>query len=213
MDLTHYNLDAFDYPQASWEYERELQNLLCKISDCLYKIIEDRIDIPCNNENYIRDILLDILKDTKTRNDICLIKGYRFEKEVEENSGRADLKIININDFEDHNAYYIIECKRLDGSGRLNKAYVEDGINRFVTSYGSTTGTSYYSSHYGVNGMIGFIVAEVNVADNIQKLKRYDENLDFEELESCNIYSSRHTAPEGDRIKLFHLMIDFSFCT
>lgn len=43
-----------------------------------------------------------------------------------------------------------IECKRIDGTADLNKKYVKEGVARFVTQK--------YSSYYGRNVMLGFVV-------------------------------------------------------
>ncbi len=155
-------------------------------------MVTDKKLVPSNSENKIRDILLEYLKDNKNRNEYCNINGYRFDKEVDENTGRVDIKIININDFEEHNAYYIIECKRLDGNKTLNVAYINDGIKRFTTNH--------YSSYYGVNGMIGFIVRKIDIDKNISKIGNF-----FNISEANKLYGSSHA-----NLKLYHLMMDFS---
>ena len=47
--------------------------------------------------------------------------------------GRVDIRILLKSDFEKDDAYYITECKRIDGSSDLNKKYVKEGVARFVT--------------------------------------------------------------------------------
>jgi len=123
-----FELDASSYVEVTNEYEIEFKNLILNIYSCYLLMLSDKKLVPKNSENSIRDMLLKSLKDTKIRNEDCLITGYRFDKEVDESEGRVDIKIIDINDFEKYEAYYIIECKRLDGTKRLNNAYVNDGI-------------------------------------------------------------------------------------
>ena len=198
-----FELDASSYTEATNEYEIEFKNLLLNIYSCYILIITDKILVPSNDENMIRDILLDYMKNTKVRNEDCIISGYLFEKEVDENSGRVDIKIRNVNEFlknENHDAYYVIECKRLDGGKTLNTAYVVDGIKRFTTSYKSSKSNPYYSSYYGVNGMIGFVIKKIDVTNNISEIEN-----DFNELEAHKLYESYHS-----NLKLYHLMMDFS---
>ncbi len=202
MEELENNLDASIYEEAINDYELEFKNLLTKIYQCYKFIIKDKTKIPSNDENKIRDILLNYLKDTKIRQKKCLIQGYRFDKEVDENKGRVDIKIIDYNDFESHNAYYIIECKRLDGKSVLNKAYAKDGIERFTSSYKSKVSKPYYSSYYGVNGMIGFVVANININSNMKKIGNF-----FSVIEENKLYESTHKS-----LKLYHLMMDFSDC-
>ena len=64
--------------------------------------------------------------------------------------------------WEQEKAYFIIECKRLDGNKTLNDKYKNEGINRFITKK--------YSSYYGANGMIGFVVKKIDIDENIKKI-------------------------------------------
>jgi len=197
-------LDATSFTFSKRVYEDEFRQLMLNIYSCYEYLISCSVKVPSNNENAIRDILLEYLKDTKIRQDYCLIEGFRFDKEVDEGIGRVDIKIISINDFEDHDAYYIIECKRLDGYAKLNEAYVDDGIKRFTTSYKSLGDDPYYSSYYGINGMIGFIVANIDIDDNIKKIESYC-SIKFETIEKDKLYFTIHSS-----LCLLHLMMDFS---
>jgi len=176
----------------TYEYDTEFRELMVNIYSCYVYLIQDISIVPCNNENAIRDILFKYLRDTQIRQNSCLIEGYRFDKEVDENAGRVDIKIIDKNDFEEHDAYYVIECKRLNGYSTLNRAYISDGINRFTTGY--------YSSHYGINGMIGFVVENINIDSNMLSIANF-----FNTIENHKLYESNH-----DNLKLYHLMLDFS---
>jgi len=195
-----FELDASLYSEAINEYEDEFKNLLLNIYSCYILVVTDKILVPSNDENTIRDILLRYLQNTKIRHEDCIIEGYRFDKEVDECEGRVDIKITDINDFENHHAYYVIECKRLDGSKRLNTAYDNDGIKRFTTSYTSPNCQPYYSSYYGGNGMIGFIVKKINIDENITNIGDF-----FNTIEHSKLYDSNHL-----NLKLYHLMMDFS---
>jgi len=200
VEELEFELDASPYFEAVSEYEIEFKNLILNIYSCYLLMIIDKIVVPHNSENSIRDMLLAYLKNRKIRNEHCLIEGYRFDKEVDECEGRVDIKIIDINDFEEYEAFYVIECKRLDGNKRLNDAYVNDGIERFTTSYKSSKCQPYYSSYYGVNGMIGFVVKKIDIDKNISKIGDF-----FNVLEFDKIYNSKHKD-----LVLYHLMMDFS---
>ena len=155
-------------------------------------MLADKIKVPKNDENEIRDILYKYISKRKIRNEICNIYGFNFDKEVDEKTGRIDLKIKDINDFEDFDSYYIIECKRLDGKSTLNKYYINHGINRFTSGY--------YSSSYGINGMLAFVVEKIDIHSNMDKIGGF-----FNCLEINKLYDSNHSNK-----KLFHLIMDFS---
>ncbi|MDX5642580.1 hypothetical protein, partial [Clostridioides difficile] len=101
----------------------------------------------------------------------------RFEVEAQENydnknesyEGRVDIKVISKDTLADRRAYYIIECKRIDGKETLNKKYITEGVQRFITEK--------YSSHYGKNIMLGFIVKDINIQSNIQKINSLNQNI------------------------------------
>jgi len=194
------SLDAAPYLFAVNEYEIQFENLMLNIYSCYIYLISNGDMVPENDENAIRDILLNYLRDTTIRNEACIITGYRFDKEVDEGEGRVDIKIVSINDFENHDAYYIIECKRIDGYSTLNKAYINDGLNRFISSYKSSNSNPYYSSYYGVNGMIGFVVKTIDIDKNMDKIGDF-----FNQIEHNKLYDSNH-----ENLKLYHLMMDFS---
>ena len=203
MEEIDNTLDASSYNEAPSQYETTFENLLLNIYSCYEYLLANSVLVPNNNENRIRDILLGYLKNKNIRTEICIISGYIFEKEVDENIGRVDIKIRDANEFiihEEHDAYFIIECKRLDGTTGLNTAYVRDGIKRFTTNYGLARDQEYYSSYYGVNGMIGFIVKDINIDENMAKIGDF-----FNKIEPHKLYVSNHT-----NLKLYHLMMDFS---
>jgi len=196
-------LDAFVFEpiaNETYEYDIEFKALMQNIYNCYLYLLQENKNVPNNDENKIRDILLEYLTDTHIRHDFCSIVGYRFDKEVDENEGRVDIKIIDQNDFENHDAFYVIECKRLDGYSTLNKAYITDGINRFTTNYKSEKYEFYYTSYYGINGMIGFIVKDIDIDENINKIGDF-----FNLIEKDKLYDSKHKD-----LKLYHLMMDFS---
>lgn len=214
------NLNASRFDQTPNFYEDEFECVLIGITLCYQMMINDGALVP-NDENKIRDILLtDYLKNNMIRNQVRLTE-YLFDREVpEDNSvGRTDIKIQTQNTFIDTQAYYTIECKRLDnqnitGTSGLNAKYIEEGIMRFISRK--------YSAFHGINGMIGFIVERMNIGGNIANINRllqdnftnantgvpltevaFIENFDYQ-------YYSEHFDIENRKLKLYHLMFDFS---
>lgn len=201
MDELENNLDASSFAPASTNYYNEFQDLMMKIYLCYEIMVSDKVVLPSNDENGIRDILLEkYLQKRNIRNNICNIYGFRFIKEVNVNDGRVDIQIISLNEFEEDEAFYVIECKRLDGYTKLNKDYVEHGIKRFTTNYKSTTYKYYYPSKNGINGMIGFVIKEIDIDKNMQKIGNF-----FNELETNKFYKSVHK-----NCTLLHLMMNIS---
>lgn len=212
------NLNASNYEFSNNFYNAEFEDILSKIINCYHLMLDDNIQL-INDENDIRNILLlKYLKDNKVRKKIGLI-NYLFDREVPEDIGvgRTDIKIQTINTFVDSSAYYIIECKRLDsinldGTTGLNAKYIENGIYRFATNT--------YSTYYKTNGMIGFIVQEIDIHNNIISINNLLKNkfnantieeLDIREINSdfkycyCSTHGQSH-----EKIIIYHLMLDFS---
>lgn len=171
-----------------------------------------------NNENQIRSILLEeYLDDDEIRKDFDML-DYSFTPEVPENYddkgnyiGRADIRIKLKTDFERRNAYYIIECKRVNGTSELNKKYVKDGVARFITKK--------YSAYYGRNIMLGFVVKKLNISDNAKEIEsiqnfwddeymhgsfKFVSNKDKHERYSCKYHI------ESGELELSHIFAEFS---
>ncbi|WP_333804908.1 hypothetical protein [Sulfurospirillum sp.] len=195
-------LDATPLESSEINYKTEFLNLMCKIYSCYLLLIKDGVKVPKNNENAIRDILLlDYITKRNIRNVECGIYGFNFDKEVDVANGRVDIKILPQKyDFEEFDAYFTIECKRLDGKKTLNAAYVEDGIKRFTTQYKSSTAEYYYPSYYGINGMIGFVVQSINIDENMKAIDKK-----FYLIKKDVLYGSNHC-----NVELLHMMMDFS---
>ena len=152
-------------------YRANFEKITNYILDICELVIEDyekkQLKLP-NDENRIRSIMLEeYLKEKKSSYSMS---DYRFELEVPENYagngrhvGRVDIRILLKSDFEKEDAYYIIECKRVDGTTDLNKKYVKEGVARFVTEK--------YSSYYGRNIMLGFVVKKIDISANVQLIE------------------------------------------
>ena len=213
-------LNASSHKNNPQIYNEEFINLLSKIVLCYKLLLSDKVQLE-NDENKIRDVLLiNYLNNNAVRKKVRL-NNFIFNREVpEDNSaGRTDIKIQTFNSFVETDAYYIIECKRLDnvnlkGVSGLNAEYVKEGIIRFVTGY--------YSCYYKVNGMIGFIVKQLDINANhsdinyiIKHHYPHSNTKQYLQKENCInnfdfLYSSIHSFGSTNEIKLYHLMLDFS---
>ena len=119
-----------------------------------------------NHEEKIRNHLLENYLENDDVRDVIGLKGIpiRFIPETPESYaprtntyiGRIDIKVISSNYFGNRQDYYIVECKRLDGTQPLNQKYVDEGICRFTGS------TPKYLSAHNRSIMLGFVVKNIN---------------------------------------------------
>lgn len=189
------------------------------ILDICELVVEDygkkQLKLP-NDENKIRSIMLEeYLKKQKVSYDMS---NYRFDLEVPENYagnghhiGRVDIRILLKSDFEKEDAYYIIECKRIDGTSDLNKKYVKEGVARFATQK--------YSSYYGRNIMLGFVVKKIDMSVNAQLIESI-QNADLDKHMHGNFelvgnrsvtesYKCIYQIQSGE-VELRHIFSDYS---
>lgn len=161
-------------------YRAHFEKIINYIIDICKLVVEDyekrQLKLP-NDENSIRSIMLE--EYLKTQKNSYGMSDYRFELEVPENYvgngqhiGRVDIRILLKSDFEKEDAYYIIECKRIDGTPGLNKKYVKEGVARFVIQK--------YSSYYGRNIMLGFVVKKIDISANAQLIEEI-QNADLDQ--------------------------------
>jgi len=210
------NLNADIFIESEEIYQNDFINLLEKIQLC-YELMIKNEEIVTNDENDIRDVLLlKYLKNDDIRSKDCLINGFIFDREVQEDktNGRVDIKISTPDTCKISSAYYTIECKRLDdvnvkGKTGLNGKYIEDGIVRFIDKK--------YSSYYEINAMIGFIVKSLDINNNINDINNISDTYFKTETNTAlkitnfkSFYSSSHIRTDKIEITLYHLMFDFS---
>lgn len=211
-------LNASGYAYNSTFYNTEFELVLSKIIMCYQLMANSGAKID-NDENIIRDHLyLNYLNDNTIRREVGL-KDYYFDREIQEDrtNGRTDIRILSSYSFEDTDAYYILECKRLNsvntnGTTGLNGEYVKNGICRFTSKN--------YSTYYKTNAMIGFIVDSVDIIQNVSSINQLVANqketntindIQFRRIIPDFDYSfcSRHLI-ENENILLYHLMFNFS---
>ena len=221
MDL---NANKFDFSLTRRNTYFESILAKCVI---VYDNIHSSNELIENNENKIRDKFLEYLQNINFKMAQEL-KHLKFDKEIPERTGRVDIRVLPTKDeYINDEAYYIIECKRLDsnnltGDTGLNAEYVKNGVCRFVTDY--------YSSYFAYNAMFGFVVESVNIqtdiVDNINSMLTKDftnaqglqvnanatQVMQYEDF-ACGYpysYISKHTHISGKEIDLYHLMFDLS---
>lgn len=213
--------DASNFSSVQFVYATEFENILGKIISCYQLMVKNEDQLP-QKENDIRDVLVN-----KYINDSDIKKSLAFEyfvfSEVPEtaSSGRTDIRINHPNSVYNQNEeYYIIECKRLNASNQngttgLNAEYIKNGICRFTNNI--------YSSHYKVNGMVGFVTEDLDINNNVICInKLFDQFPDANTTQTLNkaklnaakgfefIYTSTHKTKKNNPLKLYHLMLDCS---
>lgn len=194
----------------------KITNYILDIGDLIVKDYKQKqIKLP-NDENRIRSIMLE--EYLKKQKNAYGMSDYRFDLEIPENYvgngqhiGRVDIRILLKNDFEKDDAYYIVECKRIDGTSDLNKKYVKEGVARFITQK--------YSSYYGRNIMLAFVVKKIDISVNAQLIEKIqnadsDERMhgEFELVENKSVtkaYKCMYQIQSGE-VELCHIFSDFS---
>lgn len=200
-------------------YRANFNKIINYVLNICELVVEDyqqkKLKMP-NDENKIRSIVLEeyLTKQKKAYG----MSNYRFEPETLENYvgkgkhiGRVDIRILLKSAFEKDEAYYIIECKRIDGTSELNKQYVKEGVARFVTQK--------YSSYYGRNLMLGFVVKRIDVSANAQSIEKI-QNVDSDEKMHGNFelvteggisksYKCLYQIQSGE-LELRHIFSDYS---
>lgn len=201
-----------------------LQIILCEVYGVAGRMIQS--EQLSNDENAISDRIVAWLQNNDYRRQRPELLTYNFLREAPENAGRVDIKVmINQESFVDTDAYYTIECKRLDarneiGTSGLNAEYIKNGICRFVRD-------DYYSSYFGESGMLGFVVEAMNIDKNVDCINLLlDKDYVAQDGASVNanvvtpltkylfqgvpFFWSKHRKVDGIEIKLLHLFLDFS---
>jgi hypothetical protein len=209
-------LEAPDFEYSLSYFNVKFEEILGKINICYGLMITSKVVLP-NNENKIRNELVNnYLNNNNTRNRIA-VKNYYFQSEApnQNDTGRFDIKIISQQTtFTDTNAFYAIECKRLDGKSKLNKKYISDGIKRF-------TNEQKYPFYDNTAGMIGFIVSKMDIHKNVDCINQLLQN-SFTEINTEKELTKRQITPDFEYSyysnhkvdattkTLYHLMFDFS---
>ncbi len=226
--MTNKELDASGFEDSELFWRNEFFSILNGVITCYNRLVSSGIVFNKNiKENDIRDRMLDgYLKKQAFKESNYNLQFFHFDAEAKEDHGKTDIRILPIKNYVNDNAYYIIECKLLKsinpkGISGLNAKYVKDGICRFTTNY--------YSSYYSLNGMIGFVIDNMNIDENVKNINfLLDKDFVNDKKRTVNArplryiakvpltsdfefsYSSSHQVDEQKTIDLFHLMFNFS---
>jgi hypothetical protein len=211
-------LDASNFKGSVPFYNANFEYIMHKISVCYSMIVDSKIPLP-KDENLIRDVLVNnYLNNNLIKEKLDL--NYFFNPEVpEKNIKRPDIKIQSPNDVYKTEAYYSIECKVLNnkyvtGTSGLNAKYIKNGIRRFTDKE--------YASHFRVNGMIGFIVDQMDIQQNTENINSLLKS-EFNQINTTKSlmnekyfddfeyhYSSTHKDIDNNGLRIYHLMLDVS---
>lgn len=178
---------------------------------------EKKID---SNEPIIRDYLLENYLQNNSVRNLLEFTEFSFQPEVRERDsvksrtkyGNIDIKIlIKRLSFDDVKAYFIIECKRIDGTGTMNNKYVIDGVCRFVSK------KSYYTTYKNRNFMLGFVVKDIDIDANAQSISETQNKLSdisvlqpfVRQNDDVYVYSSKYNH-KSEIVELVHIFYDFS---
>jgi hypothetical protein len=211
------SLNATGYNDNSNFFHSEFERVLSYVITTYTQMLINNLSLT-NDENSIRDVLLySYLKKSSFKKENG-INDFLFDKELEENSGRIDIRVMPVNPFVSDEAYYILECKRVNskntsGKTGLNGQYIAEGICRFVSQK--------YSCYHQTNGMIGFVVDKLDIDKNVISLNtllssQFPEAKTVKGISKHSIvngfdfsYYSTHTA-NSNELLLYHLMLNFS---
>jgi hypothetical protein len=202
-----------------------LKDIISKVLICCEMMQNDCIthSKTLNNlEEDIRDYLFANYLNSDEIMEKVGLSEFRFFSEVPENyksnkpKGRTDLQVINMNMFKYRKKYFTIECKRIDGSKRLNRYYIEKGIKRFVLP------EPLYPSAFATNCMFGFVVKNIDIDANTQKIDKIQSNeykdisvkgpflhTDISDKHSYT-YEAEYFVKDLPDLLLYHVFYDFS---
>jgi hypothetical protein len=152
-----------------------LNHIIEKMLECFNRMRQDcerKLEKLVNSETVIRDyFFLNYLNNDSVMQDIGF-DDFRFFSEVPENyinntpTGRTDLQVFNIEQFRHREQYFTIECKRVDGNLTLNRAYIDQGMRRFLGKQPK------YPSYYKMNGMMGFVIRNIDINNNVNRINK-----------------------------------------
>lgn len=203
--MSQLNVSKFVNNQTYY-LKKDFEFVMSKIYDC-YLMMLDKYEEIENNENRIRNRLYKDFLNPSIMKEKLGLSNWIFHPEVPEidddyhEYGRTDIMFYSPKEYmKSEKAYYIIECKRLDGSKKLNDAYIKNGINRYIQEK--------YPVYNNVNGMLGFLVKSIDIAENSKTLNLTIK--DFIPSFSFAYVSKEVTNKSKRNFILYHLMLDFS---
>ena len=199
-------MDASVFEFQKEFFRSQLQGLLNDICNVYVLICKNGRKIK-NDENTIRDEFGAYFENQTYKDTTTTAKGYFFESEgrQQKTAGRVDIRFLSPNCYSHQDAFFAIECKRLDGKSHLSKEYVDNGIRRFTEGK--------YPSLLGCNAMLGFVVCTIDLPTTVRQinshLKQAEHLVTASSTMSAKVdLESRHGTPYD--FLLYHLWLDFS---
>ena len=200
---------------------QSLNYIVEKVLCCIAMMIRDNTSCSQKIPNKETDICNHLFYHYLNNDEIVREVGldeFRFFSEVPENyihsrpTGRVDLQVFGLNEFKHRDRYFIIECKRIDGTQKLNREYIENGMQRFIGE------SSKYTSYYHMNCMLGFLVQKIEpsvIVDRMNQLLQteYSDIQTHKYLREGtvqNTFISSHGFNDDTRIELIHAFADCS---
>ena len=191
---------------------------LIKCSEQMKSDYIDTEELLERNENIISNNLVEKYLNAGS-NDIRYILETQetFNNKTGRHIGRADIRVFSCNHFAiDIRAYFVIECKLIDGYATPNKSYVTDGVSRFFVPPLEPK----YPSYYKRNIMFGYVVQAIDIPCNADKIDKLQLSLlDGLAVEPFSLvqkedsqhyaYTCKYTSPHIGKIELSHLFFNF----
>jgi len=171
------------------------------------------------NENIISNNLVEKYLIAGS-NDIRYILETQetFNDKTGRHLGRADIRVFSCNHFAiDARAYFIVECKRIDGGSASRESYVADGVSRFFVPATSPK----YPSYYKRNIMFGYVEKAIDIPCNANKIDKLQSSLlDGLTIEPFSliqkedsqhyVYTCKYTSQHVGNVELSHLFFNFA---
>ena len=93
-------LDASNFLYNGEVYDKEFELILSKITSCYFMLKKDEKEVPLNNENGIRDILVNnYINNPEIKKSLNLNYFVRPEVPESNSAGRTDIRIFSPNTF------------------------------------------------------------------------------------------------------------------
>lgn len=199
-------MDASVFEYRDVYYRMQLRGLLDDICRVYTLICQSGQQLP-DDENKIRDEFGKFFFDQAYKMTTTTAKNYHYGSEVwlQLTAGRVDMQFLSPNCYSNQDAFFAIECKRLDGKGHLSKEYADNGIRRFTTGK--------YPSLLGCNAMLGFVVCTIDLTATVNQINSHlgaSEYLSTSctTLDTMVELESQHTMPHV--FVLYHLWLNFA---
>ena len=208
-------------------YTKKIIAYLVECSQQMHSDCAKTGDFLPNDEDQITDKLIEhylwttnpsVLEELRFSPQPYVHYGLREKSGKNSFLGRSDIQVIRADHFGKPKAFFLVECKRIDGTSTLNKLYVSDGVYRFFEP--QTDGEPKYPSYYKRNFMFGYVVKAIDVLQNVDEIEKFQKTL-LEGVVAGNmllienngsehyVCECHYTASE-EPLDLTHLFFDFS---